>query len=1102
MKRAISTLLAVLIGTVIPVLSVTAENAVPVSAVNNETKQLSVSTNITGPKYFVDSAGTPVNLFGMARCQAHSEEEDCQFGGNAGTLAEHYYNLGMNYMRLAIDISDIAGDTITDSLLLTTDEQIDEYIYEYIDPDVKAIIGEGMYVGLDMHMYAPVEISEGVYATAQETTVYAEANYLPVLKRLAAVYKDEPMIANIEIWNEPNYGANSTAPFDSSWNTALRDYFIDAVEEIRQIDGERVLMVSDSNAGWGSNIDNFWNGYYDDLGDNVVFSAHVSKDQFSEQSDYISYSDWVKNVANTRNICIVFNEVEDEPETSTDASIENFCEFLENSKNTYHFSGCLWRPRTDYVNRTHIWGSNGWAASYTGVSLNLGPVLNWFKADGYNESGGELSQTATVQGNGNAVSAAGGIAAYTKEYAAIQNARCDIAGGDIIFSKNNYYSLSESQRVPTDLTGYEYVIVKLRFADEGTAGHALSAVGSGDPFIRIDGAEAVSFADYKSALTAAADNAEKLKWVTLVLPLSQDFNGCYNLISIDMGYSGQTATETHFYTIDFATEEYAVNYDGICGSDNLMELDGGPDYEFNVHNSWYPQLNLSAWEDFTVYKEYTAISFDIEFPDYTYVKNSLIPGSRSSLGGGTFSYNPSYDLGIYFSGTDVSGIGITQTELFGQLSAYETALSAGQKVRLTLPITGNFIDGGKISSVNIMISHGQDASVLDGKSISVSGIEFIRDEIILENSPDYIFTSNAWQPQLTVETKNAAVITEASNKLCFDIKLPDIEVLRPNMIWGSNSSLGGGGISYGPDDFAVYFSGENVSSIGITQGDFFAALDENTESLAAGETVTLTLDIKGNIKDYGRVTAVSIMVTHGESAAVFGGKPVSISNIKVISSRLVLDGGPDYVFNGDNWYPQLSVRSSEGLNVSGNYNRIKLKLRIPDILILRPNMSAGSRMSVGGGEFTYNADTDLGIYFSGTGVSGAGVSQTDLFNAFDSNSQALAAGETVEIILPVSGVFAEGGKITGINIMLAHDSAASVFEGKSVSITEFEFYAEAGEDLNSDGRINSLDAILLKNYLFGFEADIKNLNKGDINGDGNTNVLDYILLRKAILDIY
>jgi len=34
----------------------------------NEDKWISLSDNTKGPRYFVDSKGKPVNLFGMARC--------------------------------------------------------------------------------------------------------------------------------------------------------------------------------------------------------------------------------------------------------------------------------------------------------------------------------------------------------------------------------------------------------------------------------------------------------------------------------------------------------------------------------------------------------------------------------------------------------------------------------------------------------------------------------------------------------------------------------------------------------------------------------------------------------------------------------------------------------------------------------------------------------------------------------------------------------------------------------------------------------------------------------------------------------------------------
>lgn len=248
MKRVLSLILT------ISVCCMSFVSVLGVSATIDTSKRLSVSTNTTGPRYIVDGNGNPVNLFGMARCQYHASEENVLFGNSVNDLVSHYRKFGINYMRLAIDINDIVGATVSDSLSLTTDEAIDNYISTNIDPDVQAIISAGIYVGLDIHMYAPSNKN-----TPDEIIAYANNNYLPVLKRLAYIYKDEPMIANIEIWNEPNVGANS----DANVNTALRNFYISAVQQLHAIDTTRIIMVSDSNSGWGYQIGVTWDGYID-----------------------------------------------------------------------------------------------------------------------------------------------------------------------------------------------------------------------------------------------------------------------------------------------------------------------------------------------------------------------------------------------------------------------------------------------------------------------------------------------------------------------------------------------------------------------------------------------------------------------------------------------------------------------------------------------------------------------------------------------------------------------------------------------------------------------------------------------------------------------
>ena len=215
--------------------------------VDNSSKKLSVSTNTKGARYLVDANGNIVHLFGMARCQTHAIEEHYDHGGAVNTLARHYADLGMNYMRLAINVSGIVGDKITDPLKLKTDAEIDAYIERNIDPDVRAIINEGMYVGLDLHSISLGSVNP---VDAQQTLKYLNTNHLPFLKRLALYYKDEPMIANIEIWNEPSIGV-ATGSNGVSWRQTLRNYYINSVSELRKIDNDVILMVSDDNAGWG-----------------------------------------------------------------------------------------------------------------------------------------------------------------------------------------------------------------------------------------------------------------------------------------------------------------------------------------------------------------------------------------------------------------------------------------------------------------------------------------------------------------------------------------------------------------------------------------------------------------------------------------------------------------------------------------------------------------------------------------------------------------------------------------------------------------------------------------------------------------------------------
>lgn len=206
------------------------------------------------------------------------------------------------------------------------------------------------------------------------------------------------------------------------------------------------------------------------------------------------------------------------------------------------------------------------------------------------------------------------------------------------------------------------------------------------------------------------------------------------------------------------------------------------------------------------------------------------------------------------------------------------------------------------------------------------------------------------------------------------------------------------------------------------------------------------------------------------------------------------------MFSGNAWEPQLTINTNVGYTVNSEVNKIRFQLKFADIAELRSSMKIGSKSVLGGGSWGYGGG-DLGIYFSGTDVSGIGVTQVDLFNVFDANITALSNGETVTVTLPVSGEFSDTSVITSFHIMVSHGDSAAVFSGKQISISDLEFLTENINDLNGDGSVNSVDIMMLKGLIFDVAVDIPNRNNGDINGDGEINILDYLLLKKAILGI-
>ena len=328
----------------------------------NEDKWLTLSENKTGARYIVDSKGNPVQLFGMARCQHHADDEDAIYAGeepNVDSLVKHYADYGANFMRLAIDMPELCGGD------KKTSQQINDFITRKIDPDVQAIIRNGMYVMLDIHMYPP-----STCETVEGIVQYARDYYLPVTVELAKKYKDEPMVAVIEPWNEPYPADQKQLSVDKAeWTRAVREYYIYAVKEIRKVDKRHIILVSDWNAGWGCATPETWNGYYNKVDpnyNNVAYSVHCTDDQL--EAGYNFYSNWWKSLADDNNLCLIFGEIETEYDISTEKGMKNLCNYLDETKDKYHFSGMMWRPHGQKWEYHNVWADTGWIKNYCSPS--------------------------------------------------------------------------------------------------------------------------------------------------------------------------------------------------------------------------------------------------------------------------------------------------------------------------------------------------------------------------------------------------------------------------------------------------------------------------------------------------------------------------------------------------------------------------------------------------------------------------------------------------------------------------------------------------------------------------------------------------------------
>jgi aryl-phospho-beta-D-glucosidase BglC (GH1 family) len=142
-------------------------------------------------------------------------------GRTAQQIAAEYKAKGCTGMRVAFyrnNDYDQARDQIKEL-------GYDRFIDAWIEPQVRAVIQEGVYAIIDWHGY-------------QSDLPFLYAELIPLWERIAARYKDEPGVAIYELWNEPQCGGEAGAE-------GLRAWYREAIRAIRAIDPRHIIMVSD-----------------------------------------------------------------------------------------------------------------------------------------------------------------------------------------------------------------------------------------------------------------------------------------------------------------------------------------------------------------------------------------------------------------------------------------------------------------------------------------------------------------------------------------------------------------------------------------------------------------------------------------------------------------------------------------------------------------------------------------------------------------------------------------------------------------------------------------------------------------------------------------
>jgi hypothetical protein len=198
--------------------------------------------------HVVDPAGKPVRLVGMGLSPVHSEWKVGGFKDLAAVVA-WYQEHGCNSMRVAFSRN---HDYLQTTDLIATLGP-DEFVAREIDPQVREVVGRGLYAIIDWH---PVlDPRGGVKWTGAEHARYLE-EMIAVWAAIARRYRDEPGVAIYEVWNEPTWPGLGAG--DPRLVPLLHRWYWAVIEAIRKVDQRHVIMVSDHNAGWGTAKEPMW----------------------------------------------------------------------------------------------------------------------------------------------------------------------------------------------------------------------------------------------------------------------------------------------------------------------------------------------------------------------------------------------------------------------------------------------------------------------------------------------------------------------------------------------------------------------------------------------------------------------------------------------------------------------------------------------------------------------------------------------------------------------------------------------------------------------------------------------------------------------------